>query len=341
MGQRAAAFAQRLGGRFDLRLIHRAGGKLASLARMTRDLYRFRPAVAYVFDMAWSGVGAGLLYRAVPGARLVIDTGDAITELARSMGRGRAGVALTNALERVSLAFADRVVVRGTYHKEWLAERRVRAEFIPDGVEMDLFSPKDDAPRRDALTVGLVGSSVWSDRLQTCYGWDLVELIRLLKHRPVAGVMIGGGSGIEVLKRRCQEYGLTDRVRFLGHVPYRELPRHLAAMDVCLSTQTDDLPGRVRTTGKLPLYLASGRYVLASRVGEAARVLPDEMLVEFHGTTDPGYPARLAERVERLLADPALLLRGRENVAVARRLFDYDVLAGRVGDVIDSLLPAR
>ena len=31
----------------------------------------------------------------------------------------------------------------------------------------------------------------------------------------------------------------------------------------------------------MPLYLAAGRFVLASRVGEAARVLPPEMLVEF------------------------------------------------------------
>jgi hypothetical protein len=51
-------------------------------------------------------------------------------------------------------------------------------------------------------------------------------------------------------------------------------------MDICLSTQTNDVVGWVRTTGKLPLYLAAGRYVLASRVGEAARVLPEEMLVD-------------------------------------------------------------
>lgn len=341
MGHRAAAFAQRLAGRYDLRLFHRGGGKLASLARLTRELYLFRPAVAYVFDMAWSGVGAGLLHRILPGTRLVIDTGDAITALARSMGRSRVGVAMTHALERASLCLADRIVVRGSYHKEWLAARRVRADFVPDGVEMDLFAPKAIAPTRAALTVGLVGSSVWSETLKTCYGLDLVELIHLLEDRPVVGVMIGGGSGIEVLKDRCRRYGITDRVRFLGYVPYHELPNHLAAMDVCLSTQTDDLPGRVRTTGKLPLYLAAGRYVLASRVGEAARVLPDEMLVEHRGTTDPNYATRLAERVERLLADPTLLERGLENVALARRWFDYDVLAERVASVIDSLLPTR
>ena len=143
------------------------------------------------------------------------------------------------------------------------------------------------------LVVGLVGSSVWSEILQTCYGWDLVELMRLLRDEPVAAVMIGGGSGIPVLQARCREYGLEGRVLFLGHTPYEQLPRYLNAMDVCLSTQSNDLVGQVRTTGKLPLYLACGRYVLASRVGEAARVLPDDMLVEYEETVDRAYPERL------------------------------------------------
>ena len=72
-------------------------------------------------------------------------------------------------------------------------------------------------------------------------------------------------------------------MEFAGQVPYAELPGWLHRMDICLSTQTNDVVGWVRTTGKLPLYLAAGRFVLASRVGEAARVLPEEMLVDGEG----------------------------------------------------------
>jgi glycosyltransferase involved in cell wall biosynthesis len=347
MGRRAAAFAERLAGRYDLRLFHRTRSKLASLLRTVTELTSFGPQVCYVFDMAWSGVGAAAAYKLLSGARLVVDTGDAITALASSLGRGPVGVALTGLLERGSLALADRVVVRGSYHREWLRQRGCDAEIIPDGVESEPFAPPPaDGLRRelgldDVLTVGLVGSSVWSDRLQLCYGWDLVELIRLLPGRPVAGVLIGGGSGIPVLQDRCRRYGIADRVRFLGPLPYEELPRHLAAIDVCLSTQTNDLPGRVRTTGKLPLYLASGRFVLASRVGEAARVLGEDMLVDYVGTVDPEYPRKLAARVERLLAEPERLGKGRANVGLARTIFDYDVLAEKVAGVLDGLLGGR
>jgi glycosyltransferase involved in cell wall biosynthesis len=347
IGERARAFADRLGGRYDVRLVYRSRHRVRSLLRFLGSLVRLRPALSYVFDMAYSGVAAAVLYRRLAGNRLVIDTGDAITALARSLGRGPLGLRLTRWLEDVSLAEADLLVVRGSYHREWLARRGVAAEVIPDGVDTRTFLPRraDDLRRRygleGMLTIGLVGSAVWSERLQLCYGWDLIEVIRLLRDRPVRGVLIGDGSGIPVLKARCREYGIEDRMHFLGRVSFEELPCHLGLIDVCLSTQTDDLVGRVRTTGKLPLYLACGRYVLASRVGEAARLLDDEMLVEYHGTLDPAYPRRLAERLERILEDRSRLDRARPHVELARTTFDYDVLAGKLVGVLDAVLGGR
>src|SRR5205814_9698643 len=120
-----------------------------------------------------------------------------------------------------------------------------------------------------------------------------------------------------------------------GRRPMSELPSLINACDVCLSTQTNDVPGNVRTTGKLPLYLACGRYVLASRVGEAARVLPADMLVPYDGTVDRGYPARLAERIRELIGDRVRLRLGTAGVAIARNHFDYDRLATRVESVLD------
>ena len=204
------------------------------MLRFLAALLRERPKVCYVFDMAYSGVVAALIYKRLTGRPVVIDTGDAITELAQSMGRSPMGVRLTRRLEECSLAGADRIVVRGSYHKEWLSERGVAAEVIPDGVESSLIGIPDAGRLRKqygldgVLTVGLVGSVVWSPKLQTCYGWDLIELIRLLKDRSVKGVLIGDGSGLPILRARCQEYGITDRVLFLGRVAYEELPHRLA-----------------------------------------------------------------------------------------------------------------
>ena len=125
---------------------------------------------------------------------------------------------------------------------------------------------------------------------------------------------------------------------FLDHVPYQQLPGYLSLMDICLSTQTNDVVGNVRTTGKLPLYLASGRFILASKVGEAARVLPKKMLVEYDGVKDETYPAKLAARIELDLANRRIDSERELSVALARRHFDYSTLARRAERVIAGVL---
>lgn len=341
MCERADAFATRLAEGFDIRLVLRQGDMGQAVGCMLQALWAFRPAACYVFDMATAGVAAAGMYRHATGTPFVVDTGDAIVELGRALGRGRAGMLATRALEAYALRAAARVVVRGSFHQALLAKRGIRATFIPDGVDVDRFA-SEQPPRSDPirpLMIGLVGSSVWVPSRQTCYGWELVELIRLLKDQvPVRGVFIGNGDGLDVLRKRCRTYGIEDRVEFAGWVPLAGLPGWLRKFDICLSTQTNDVIGRVRTTGKLPLYLAAGRFVLASRVGEAARVLPPEMLVDFDGETDPVYPAKLADRLEQLVRRGTDFSHRPECVALARELFDYDRLAPRVAAVIERIL---
>jgi glycosyltransferase involved in cell wall biosynthesis len=343
MAERANSFAVRLSKRFDSRLIIRTGGKLRAIGRIFREIALTAPDLCYVLDLGVSGTVAAGMYKHAAGAPFIIDTGDAVVDLGRALGRSRAGLAATRALETYALRTAAAVVVRGSYHRDVLARRGVRAAFVPDGVAVDQFAPSGP-PQSDsnrALVVGLVGSSVWAPTRQTCYGWELVELVRLLKgklSRPLRGVLIGDGSGIDVLRRRCAEYQLEDAIEFAGRVPYAELPQRLRTFDICLSTQSNDVIGNVRTTGKLPLYLAAGRFVLASKVGEAAQVLPAEMLIDFTGETDPDYPAKLAARVEELVTRGTVFSFRPECVALAREHFEYDLLAARVAAILDRVL---
>jgi len=347
MGHRARDFASRIAG-YDIRVAYRSSRKVFSIVTFLLFLLRSRPTVIYVFDISYSGILPAAFYRVVFGNLLIVDTGDAITELARSTGsRGKLGIRLTQLLERFALRLADRVVVRGSFHRDLLAQKRVSAEVIQDGVDLCIFKREDASELRkqqgldDVLTLGLIGSSVWSEKLQMCYGWELVETIRLLKSKPVKGVIIGGGSGISRLKAQCRAHGIDDRIVFLDHVPHADLPRYLNLIDVCLSTQTNDVVGQVRTTGKLPLYLAAGRHILASRVGEAALVLPDEMLVDYDGVKDLNYPAKLASRIESILASPEILSKADGNVAIAREYFDYSLLAAKAERVIGETVKRK
>jgi glycosyltransferase involved in cell wall biosynthesis len=348
MDIRARAFAERLAATHEVHLLHRDEPKVVALVAMFFRLITLRPHLAWVFDAGYSGVIATWLASLVVRFPWVVDTGDPIGELARILGRGRVGVALTDLLERLALERSSFVVVRGTFHEEWLRERgQANVATIQDGVDVAAVAAAttDEARRAvraelgldDALVVGLVGSLAWSERHGLGYGWDLVEMLGLLRDAPVKALIVGDGPGERWLHRRAEALGVPDRLVFLGRVPYRRLPPLLAAMDVALSTQTDDQVGRFRTTGKLPLYLAAGRFVLASDVGEARLVLPEAMRVPYEGTKDERYPAKLAERVRAILADRSLLRLAAEGPRIARERFDYDVLAERARAVMDRL----
>lgn len=347
MGFRARDLASRLT-QYDIHIAYRSKRKILSILRIFSFLCCLRPQATYVLDISYSGVLSAGLYRLLFRNYLIMETGDAIVELARSTGsRGKFGLWLTGLLEKAAFWLADRVVVRGSFHQEWLAREGLSCEVIPDGVDPSKFAPQDAGDLRKELglngelTIGLIGSSVWSEKLQMCYGWELVETISLLRDSHVKGIMIGTGSGIARLKARCRAGGIEDRILFLDHVPYRELSGYLALIDVCLSTQTNNLVGQVRTTGKLPLYLATGRYVLASNVGEAARVLEPEMLVPYEGVKDQQYPQKLATRIRAILENPAVLERGAGNVLLAKKYFDYSLLADRAAALIQRGISGR
>jgi glycosyltransferase involved in cell wall biosynthesis len=345
MGQRAEAFAARLAPRWDVVTACHAGSRGAARRGMQAWLGEQRPDAIYVLDMSLSGVAAALLHRRTARTPVVVDTGDAIAALARRSGtRTLTSIAATVALERVALRAADHIVVRGTSHRELLARKGIHATVIPDGVDMRLFAPGNRAAARAELgwpndfTVTVVGSSIWNPKLRMAYGWDLVELLAGVNDLRVRGVVIGDGSGLPHLHAQAASLGVQERLTFTGRQPLAALPRLLQASDVCLTTQTNDVVGEVRTTGKLPLYMACGVFVLASAVGEAARVLPSEMLVPYESAgRDDGYPARLAARIRELYSSRNKLALGLANVDVARRMFDYDVLAVRLDAVLDSV----
>jgi glycosyltransferase involved in cell wall biosynthesis len=301
-----------------------------------------RPEVLYVLDMGVSGVAAALPFRLLGARAVIIDTGDAITALARAAHlRGPAGVAATWLLEESGLRLASHIVVRGFFHHELLARRGIHSTWIPDGFERELFYPAETQSGSTDLCIGLVGSVTWTGSLAATYGYDLIELLAALSDLPVRGVLVGDGSGLERLRAHAYARGVSDRITFAGHVPYVALRPWLQSFDIALSTQTNDLVGQVRTTGKLPLYLACGCFILSSRVGEAARVLPQEMLVDYEGSRDPHYPARAAAHLRGLIRakTPFRAL----GLATANRLapqYDYDRLSLQLASLVARLAPA-
>ena len=312
--------------------------------RALRAISRSQARVVYLIDVGMSttiaAVGARLLRR-----RVVIDTGDLAYELARSIGsRSRVGLAAVWLGERVALSSASHVVVRGTEH---LSHVRQPATFAPDLPPPSARPVPGHEARRtlgleDAFVVGLVGSLNWAPRLETSYGWDLIEALPQTPPQVIA-LIIGDGSGRARLESRARALGVDQRCRFLGSVPSSDVVNWISAMDAAISTQTNDAVGAVRTTGKLPLYLACGCPVLASDVGEARRLLgPLGWTIRYDDVVDNEYPPRLAGAIRRWADNPeGDADRRRQALDIAATAFDVEAVRARVHAAIETLDPER
>jgi len=115
--------------------------------------------------------------------------------------------------------------------------------------------------------------------------------------------VIGNGSNFLSLMREAEDLGLQDHVIFTGSVPHEDIPRFLKVSDVCVASFEDTEQVRTKSPLKVCEYLAAGRAIVASEVGEVPRMLDNGnagVLVR------PGDPRALAAGVMRVLADPEL-----------------------------------
>lgn len=332
---------QLLGGRSDVTILA-AGGGAEGLRVSVRAGMTAREAL-YVIDVGVNTLLSVLIARArrVP---VIVDTGDLAFALARSKGsRSFLSLLLVGLGEQVTLRLADVIVIRGRRHANWLPAAS-RWVFIPDIAPPEAGPAPGDEARRvagipaEAFVVGLVGSLNSAPRHGLTYGWDLVES---LPHLPpnVHALVVGDGEGRPALEDLAEQHGVAERCHFVGRRDGPEVPRWIGAMDVAISTQTNDAVGAVRTTGKVPLYLRCGCPIIATDVGEAHDVLgPCGWVLPYHGRVDVNYPARIAAEVARLLAHPEGEERRRRALELSREHYDEQVMRERASSVVDSVI---
>ncbi len=175
----------------------------------------------------------------------------------------------------------------------------------PVGADLESFSPRvDGSAARRAL--GVPGDGVplvlYQGQISGAnyVGQFLRAAALLAKERPeVAFAVVGGGDRLGRTKEAARTLGLGERIRFTGEVPHREVPGYIAAADVVVACFEDNPQARCKSPLKLVEYLASGKAIVASRVGEVPGMVGDAGVL-----VPPADAPALAGAVEGLLDDP-------------------------------------
>jgi glycosyltransferase involved in cell wall biosynthesis/MoaA/NifB/PqqE/SkfB family radical SAM enzyme len=116
----------------------------------------------------------------------------------------------------------------------------------------------------------------------------------------VTFVVVGTGHRFGELHRISEELQIGHRLVFTGAVDHERVPEYLAAADVVVACFADTPQVRCKSPLKVCEYLAAGKAIVASEVGEAARMVQGVGVL-----TEPGDVGSLAAGIRELLDDPA------------------------------------
>jgi glycosyltransferase involved in cell wall biosynthesis len=127
-----------------------------------------------------------------------------------------------------------------------------------------------------------------------------IEAVAMLKEKnpDALYLIIGSGSKFKEIKAYAQELQVLDVLRFIGAIRHEKVPQYLAACEIAVACFEDNSITRCKSPLKVVEYLAAGKAVVASAVGEVKTMLQGcGVLVE------PGSSKALAEGIDALLHD--------------------------------------
>lgn len=212
---------------------------------------------------------------------------------------------------------------------------------IPNAADTDkLRAPGDPARIRQALglqeafIVGFLGT------FQAWYGIEhLIEAFpAVLRRVPHARLLLVGDGHIRgQLERQVSDTGLDQAVRFTGYIPHDEVPDYLAAFDVGMAAFRDIGIEFCGSPIKLFEYMAAGKAIVASRIGQIPEIVEDgrtALLIE------PGDIGQLTDAIVRLAEDPALRQRLGGAAQVEGQKYSWDAYAQRLEAIYRDAIAA-
>ena len=297
--------------------------------------------VVVVSSPTFFSILSGWLLARLKRARFVVEVRDLWPAIFVELGvlTNRRVIRLLERLELAAYAAADQVVVVSEGFRDNLIRRGVPAakvHTIRNGVDTDRFAPDlaaDPAVRarlgagRGECLVLYAGTHGISQGLPT-----IADAAAELSGQPIRFAFVGDGADKRRLERRITELGLRNVV-LLPSVPNAEMPRLLAAADVCLVPLRQVPLFATFIPSKMFEYLAAGKAVVGSVTGEAAQILREAGAV----VVPPEDSAALADVIRALAADPGRrTFMGQAGRAFVEQRYDRAELAREYRKILDQ-----
>ena len=240
-----------------------------------------------------------------------------------------------NSLERFIPLLCDTVSVSSLRLKQECLRYGIGEDRIfmaPVGADTQSFNPAISAVRiRERYniadpTVVYVGQLHGGQ-----YAEQFIKAAKIVLNRikRVTFLVVGGGYRLKELKDLARSLDAEEHIIFTEAVSRQDVPLYMAAADIGVACFEDNDITRCKSPLKIAEYMASGKPIVASDVGEVKNMLGGAGVI-----TEAGNPEALAEGIIKLLKDEPL----RKRLAFKARRRAEDIYNWK--NTADNLLKA-
>ncbi len=298
-------------------------------------------------DLVWGtsppifqGLTAWMLAR-LKRTRFLFEVRDLWPHFAVAVGvlRNPLLIRLSEWLERFLYRSADGVIVNSPGFIEHVSMRGARTvELVPNGVDLSMFDVEEmeEAFRKEndlveKFVVLYAGAHGMSNDLEVML--EAADQMREMEE--IVFLFIGDGKEKQALMAKAQAMGLRN-VRFMPPVPKTEMPKVLAAADVCVAILKPIEAYKTTYPNKVFDYMAAGRPVVLAIDGVIRSVVEEARAGLF---VQPGSPESMSQAIRKLAEDRDLGQRmGRAGRDYVAEHFNRPVIAMRLEGMMEEMV---
>lgn len=242
------------------------------------------------------------------GVKFLFDHHDLTPELYfEKFGKRNLGYHLMRWTERLTFLFADAVISTNISYKQIATGRggkKPEEIFIvrsgPDTSRMQPTEPDPAIRARAGVIIGYLGIMGSQDGIDV-----LLEAARILVHdigrKDVHFMLVGDGPELPAAREMARGYDLDAHVTFTGYLRGDALYRTLSSIDIGICPDPCNEYTTRCTMNKIMEYMAFGKPMVQFDLVEGRFSAQESSLY-----AEPGDVRSLADKLELLIADPAL-----------------------------------
>ncbi len=216
-----------------------------------------------------------------------------------------------------------------------LKHLKSRVEILSVFVDIDKFTPKRKADVfrkkygiREKRIITYCGTYLRNQGVHVLL--DAISILSKKADLPFVTCLTGAWPFVEYeeIKKLIDRYAIQEHLLLTGNLPETSIPSLLASSDIFVLPRTEHIQNVASFPSKLAQYLASGRPVVCSRIGEVLRYCRDGVDLLYF---DVDSAENLAEILERLIRNEDLRKRiGINGRKTAEEKFDVKKVIGRL-----------